>query len=507
LKETNLKGQLLISLVVLLSIILLFVSFYFRPELGDEGILAMDGWRVYRGEIPQKDFFEFIPPLSAYIQSTFFKIFSVSVFSLRLLGLVYAILLILIVYVFYKKFIKNDVVISLSLSFLVPFGFCSWLFGSHHWLVAILQISGGILLLHSLNTKSKLYSVLSGILFGFSVFTLQDQGGYLIIGLIIGSFFIAIEERKIFIISSVSSILTFFFLCLPLAYATSVRQLFWDWVYFPLFHYKGAAGNKFTIENFINQILSSWSLEAIRVSPFYAISASLSETFIALTPFLSVLSMVYIIKKRVIDRTKVVLVTIFSLSFLFGAFHRLAITNLSWGFAALLPFYVLIENELKNGKKGQKVLVALSVAIFLTSNLVFAISRINHSLKVGDSYLVQSAAGKYRFFNPYTSESLSNFIKSIDNVPQNEPMFCIGYVPLINFLTNHPNPTPFNFILPGGYYSKEQIKLWIYSVESKKVEYGISEKKILNEEQGRMLLPNYEAVYSNDLFILWKRKE
>jgi len=63
-----------------LSTLSLSTSFNWDPILGDEGILAMDGFRICKGEVPNRDFFQFIPPLSGYLQAMSFKISGFSVF-------------------------------------------------------------------------------------------------------------------------------------------------------------------------------------------------------------------------------------------------------------------------------------------------------------------------------------------------------------------------------------------------------------------------------------------
>lgn len=499
------KSNYLVVLVFCLSIILLFFSFYFRPELGDEGILAMDGWRILRGEIPQKDFFQFIPPLSSYVQSTFFKLFGPSIFAIRLLGFVYGIILMVLTFLLYRKFIKSLMIISTALSFIVPFGVSTWLFGSHHWLVDILQIGGGIALYYACEKQSQLFAVVSGLFFGCATFTLQDQGGYLVIGLVIATFIVSKNKKKFFLNSAISAVVTFSLFSFPLILTTSFKDIFNDWVIFPFFHYK--KGNQFSFINYLNQINGSWSLEAIRVSPLYAISSAISSTFQCFTPVLSLGSLLILFVKRYLEETKFVFVSIISISFLLGAFHRLAMTNLAWAFVSLFPFYILLDKLIEKKSKKLEVFIYFFVYLFLISNLVFSIFRSIHCIETGDSFAVYCGVGKYRFFDPYKSKNLKEFVEVIEGkVPKNEPMFCVGYIPLINFITGHPNPTKFNFVLRGGYNSKEQLVSWLNSLEEKKVEWGIGEKEVINENNIKLLLPAYEIYYQNVRYVLLKRK-
>ena len=502
----KIAGKILLIGVFFISIGLLFANFYFRPEIGDEGIIAMDGWRIYKGEIPHRDFFQFIPPLAGYVQSAVFKFFSPSIFAVRFLGFVYGTLLLLLTFLFYRKYIKSDMVTALALSFIVPFGVGSWLFGSHHWLVAILQICGGIVFSHSLEHKSRFWAVISGIFFGNAIFTMQDQGGYLVIGLIICTFFVSKKERRYFCIAVSSSIITFFILALPLVFSASLKEVLWQWVYFPFLHYKGALGNQFSIINFLKQISSAWSVEAIKVSPLYALSSSISSTFQCLTPLLSIGSLLFLWIKGYMDRTNLSFISVISVSALLGAFHRLAMTNLAWAFLSLLPFYILVDKMLVKKRKKIKILAYSFVMFFLLSNLIFSFSRSIHCIKVDDTIVVNSSAGKYRFFDPYKARILSEFVKAIEKeVPSGEPMFCVGYIPLINFMTRHPNPTKFNFILPGGYNSKEQIATFLSTIESKKVKWGIVDKSVVKSERISNLLPGFKIFFENDDYILIRK--
>lgn len=501
------RNKILILFIFVCSIFLLFASFYFRPELGDEGILAMDGWRVWKGEIPHRDFFQFIPPLAAYVQASVFKLFSPSIFAVRLLGFLYGIIIFILTYFFYKKFIKSEIVVATALSFIIPFGVGSWFFGSHHWLVAILQIGGGIAFIYALEKKSKLWTIISGIFFGSAIFTLQDQGGYLVLGLIFCAFFVSKKEKNFFLISAASAIVSFLFLSLPLVLASSFKEIFWQWVDFPLFQYKGAQGNQFSISNYFQQIVSSWSIEAIKVSPLYALSSSISSTFQCLTPILSIGSLLFLWLRERFNKAKLIFISIISVSFLLGAFHRLAMTNLAWAFVSLLPFYIVLDRLIEKREGKLKFFAYVFAIFFIISNVVFSFSRSFHCLRTGDSFIVNSSAGKYRFFNPYKAHSLSGLIEAIEkNVPPEEPMFCVGYIPLVNFMTKHPNPTPFNFMLVGKYYSEKQISLWVLSVETKKVKWGITAKENLDEQKGKILLANYNVKYSNENYVLWERK-
>ncbi|GEM_PF-1140695 len=537
-------GRTAIIAVILVSVALLFLSFYLKPVLGDEGILAMDGWRISKGEVPQRDFFQFIPPLAAYIQALFFMIFSPSIFSIRFLGLLYGFVILVLAFLFNQKFIRNELMLALSLSQIVPFGVGGWLFGSHHWLCAIFQLAGALVLLSAFKRRLPILSAFSGVLLGLAVFSLQDQGAYAVMGLFAASIFVSGDSRKLFLISAFSATISFVLLSLPIALASSPYQLYRDWIYFPLFNYKEVSGNQFSLLKIAQKFAAEWNFEVIKRAPFYGIGSSISSSFLFLTPILSVFSLIYlwirsrcmvgndiyceevqannhpplqnegdlnqpvqIREIRELPLQKLLILTVFSLAFLLGAFHRLALTNLSWAFVALFPFYISLDDLLNRRNKyfrGASFIVGIALIL---ASLSFSISRLHLCLQKEKIYTVESMAGKYKFFNPKEAKSLQDFISEIEkNVPRGEPMYCVGYIPLVNFMTKHPNPTALNFVFPGKYYSKDQLFLWIETIEKNKIIWGISERTVMDESTGTRLMPKYEAVFANDRYILWRRK-
>jgi hypothetical protein len=501
-------GRALLYLVIALSILLLFLHFDLKPDLGDEGILAMDGWRICNGEIPQKDFFQFIPPLAAYLQALSFKIFSPSVFSIRILGLLYGIILFSLSYWLFKKFLKNELFLALSLSFLIPFGVGAWLFGSHHWLCDILEVASMLLLIFAKDNKSLKAAVISGMFLGFATFALQDQGGYAVIGLLIAGIFASKSEKQLFLVPAASAILTFMFLSLPFAIFSSPEQLFIDWVYFPVFNYKGAGGNQVSFIGICAKITEFWDPYLIKLAPFYSVGSAISSSFLYLTPILSIVSLVFLWIKKVMPKAELLILTVFSFASLLGAFHRIALTNLSWAFLALLPFYISLEFFSKNSNKRLKTASFAIAFILLLGTISFSIARINLCLKNDKLHTVNTPAGSYRIFNPIETKNLQQFVDAIEkNVPANEPIFCIGYIPLVNFLSQHPNPTKFNFMFFGSYYSKEQVISWAEFIANKKVIWGISDRDIFNEAMRAQLVPSYRPVFKNDKYILWKKEE
>ncbi|HQO20948.1 MAG TPA: hypothetical protein PLA03_11385 [Acidobacteriota bacterium] len=500
------RGSVLL-LTLAVSVMLMAAQFDIGPVMGDEGILAMDGWRIFRGEVPHRDFFQFIPPLAALAQAAFFKVLSPSVLAIRMLGLVYGLLLLWLAFLYFRRFIRNELVLALSLSMLVPFGIGGWLFGSHHWLCGILQLAAAILMLKGLERGSSVLCGSSGLLLGLAAFTLQDQGGYAVAGIILSALFVRGADRKLFLLTGGAAALAFILAAAPFALQASPGRLFHDWVYFPLFNYKAAGGNQFTLAGYLERMAAPWDWELMKAAPVYETGWAISSSFLLLTPFLSLACLFYVWFRRSRPRTELLIITVICLSFLLGAFHRLALTNLSWAFPALLPFYMTADSISAGNGKWRKYLSISLVSLLLAAAAGFSIARTGMCLDSEATHTLSTPAGSYRLFSPPEAKSAQGIVDEINrSMPADEPLFCVGYSPLINFLTRRPNPTGFNFMVPGGYYSKEQVIGWLSDINEKDVRWGFGEKPFMTAESAGKLMPAFEVVYENDRYILLKKK-
>lgn len=503
--KTARRTVLLLTLAV--SMMLMSAQFDIGPVMGDEGILAMDGWRIFRGEAPHRDFFQFIPPLAALVQAAFFKVLSPSVLALRTLGTIYGLMVLTLAFFFFRRFIKNELVLALSLSLLVPFGLGGWLFGSHHWLCGILQLAAAICLLKGLERGSSALCGASGILLGLSAFALQDQGAYAVAGITLSALFLRGKERRHLLLAAGSASLAFILASAPFALLASPGRLLHDWVYFPLFNYKAAGGNQFTLAGYLERMADPWDWELMKAAPVYETGWAISSSFLLLTPFLSLICLFYIWFRRSRPRTELMIITVICLSFLLGAFHRLALTNLSWAFPALLPFYMTADSLSGGTGKWRKYLSISLVSLLLAAAAGFSIARTILCLDREATQTLSTPAGSYRLFNPEETRNAQELVDEIGRrMPVNEPMFCVGYSPLVNLLTQRPNPTAFNFMVPGGYYSREQVLAWMKDINEKGVEWGFGEKPFITAENAARLLPAFEVAFENDRYILFKKK-
>lgn len=494
-----------LSAVLSMAAAILVFSFYFNPVLGDEGVTAMDGLRISNGEVPQRDFFQFIPPLAGYVQALSFRIFQPSVFSVRIVGFLYGILLVFFSFLLYRQFISDSWVLAAILSIFIKYGVAPWFYGSHHWLCDILLICGAWLLVAGSRTGSGVLPAASGAILGLAAFSLQDQGGYAVIGVLLAGTLTG--ERKLFLTAGMSALCVFAIASIPFAVLAGPSRLIEDWVLFPLVNYKEPFGNRFTISSYWQNFSNGVGLKFFWKAPFYTSSIFVAAVFLFLSPILCPLSLGWIYIRKVLSKKEFLILLVFSLSFLFAAFHRLAMTNLSWAFpAALLPVFIVIDRMAGSGNRSARIAAYSVAGTTIAAMLLFGALRI--SMLTGETArAVETPRGVYRMLNARDASDLQELVTAVNkNVAEGEPLFATGYIPLVNFMTGHPNPTRFNFMMPGGYYSLEQVSEWNDAVNRKKVIWGVGEKAVFTAEASAKLLPEYEIVFQNRKYMLFRRK-
>jgi hypothetical protein len=91
-------------------------------------------------------------------------------------------------------------------------------------------------------------------------------------------------------------------------------------------------------------------------------------------------------------------------------------------------------------------------------------------------------------------------------VPEGAPAFVRGFIPLVPFLTGHPNPTELDVFKNNN--TTEQADRWMRTVENKKVEWGFGHQVPIDERDpaSRFIQDNFQIEWQNDRYVLWKRR-
>lgn len=500
-------------LVAFLAVLFLVAHFNLKPVVGDEGVLAMDGWRMSRGQVPHRDFFQFIPPMAGFIQAGFIRVLGPTVFALRLPGFICGLLLILALALLSSRLLVSPLARAVPLAVLVPFGVGVWPFASHHWWVDIFLLFALVLLLEAERREAPFrWALAAGALLGAAILTLQDQGLYASLGTaaVALPLFRPGARGK-----ALAGCATGFAATTVPAVAFLVREagvavLWADYVGFPLQGYHGAPGNRVGLAKGITQVLSQWDPVALRIAPLYTALIATASMIVYALPLLAAVSLVATWRRSWLPPAQLALLSVFSAAFLGAAFHRWSLMNLIW--AASLPA-VAAALPLDRGLGSRSVPLRNAARASCIAVLVifcgFGLLRV-WATRQSQTRVVSTVVGTYRVFNPYEARDLQSFCDAVaELVPPREPAFCFGFCPLLSFITGHPNPTPFNFLLTPAYNGPPQITRWIQTLERERVAwgFGFNAPPSPSDPADAYLRAHYEPAWSNRTYVLWRRIE
>lgn len=501
--------KVLLAATLALGVLSLLLHWDLKPQIGDEGVTAVDAWRLVGGQLPQRDYFEIIPPLSALLLSWAFEAFGLSVAVLRSLGVVYGLLLLGLTWLVARRLSPHLWAQCLPLAVLVPFGVNAWPFPSHHWLADLFCLAALLALSAAASgPRTFLAAAVGGGMVAAACFTLQDQGGLAVVASLLPLFWIEPVRRLRYLggvcVGGLAVALLIGALWLP----ADLGQLWQDWVLFPMGHYRRIPGNAVGIREGVAQMLREWDPAALGVAPLHAGSLALGSTLLLLLPLACIPSAWTLWKDRALPRAQSALLLGFAVAFLGTALHRWSLMNLIW--AAPLPA-VLVAAALARGGDGDRpwyrqwgrlVLLGL-LAVFLTAGALrtaFVLRTPGHE--------VTGRAGTYRFFNPHQAKALQEFLDAIESrVPAGEGAFVRGYLPLVSFLALRPNPTPFTFYQQYGYHTPAQADRWTASLDAGPVRWGFASDSPLNptDPSDSYLGAHYRVVWRNGTYCLWER--
>jgi len=495
-----------------MAFLMVLLHFDLQPVVGDEGVCCMDAWRMASGQIPQADFFEIIPPATHAFLALFYLILGPTVWSTRLAGSVCGAALVLVVGLLSFRLARRPLHRAIPLALLIPFGVGVWPFPSHHWLVSVLQMAAMVCLLRAAERAAPAWAFVGGVLGGLGVLTLQDQGiyGLLAVPLLFLPFLPAGDRRRVFAswLGGAAAVgLASAALVLP---HVSVATLLHDWCLFPAGQYHEIPDNVVGFSEGWLQILGQWNPAAFRIAPVYSATIAINSLLVYLLPLAAAPALILLWRSEGFPRHRWGLVAGFTLAFLGGAMHRWSLMNLIW--AAPVPaLAVSLCLDRLGGEHSPRLRRAGTVigAILLCPALLFGVLRAKQ-IFVQDLHGVVAPAGSYRTFNPTLAEDLQAFVDAVEErIPPGEPVFCRGYVPLLNFLTLRPNPTPYTIMITPGYNTPEQVGRWKASLEDQGVLWGFAPAYRPSPEDAadRYLLSRFHPVWQNGRYMILRRSE
>lgn len=505
--------RLLPALAVLLAVAFLAVRINKGIYLGDEGVACMGAWRVASGQAAVADFFQIETPLSFWILGGFVKALGPTVLASRAAALVYGVALLGLVAWVTGMFVRRPAPRAAVLALLIPFGVGAWPFASHHWAVDLFLLAALGCLARGCEDDRVLWPLLGGTFAAAGALSLQDQGGYAIL-LVSAAVLPALPAGKRFRYAAawgggLAAAGAGAFLIL-LAGGATLHQMIADWILFPSRRYGGLQGSMWEAAGGWSEVFSGLSLARLGAAPLYLPLTVLTYALLFLLPWAALAAAVPCVRRRWFDLPKSLLLVAFSLAFLGGAMHRWAIMNLVW--AAPVPAVLAAswaDHHWEDASRALRIAARWSTGACLALLLAFgAAGVLRQGLMRG--YAVSAAEGSLTTFDPVQAASLQAFLDAVEaRVPRGVPAFSWGYIPLVNYLTGHPNPTRYSiFITTPPYNTPAQVEDWVGTVEREQVQWGFSHAFPVGPEDPipPYLAKRFDVAWTNGAFTLWHRR-
>ena len=505
------------ALAVAWALLVAFAVAYFwllrdyKFQLGDEGIALTDAWRVLRGDAPHRDFFEVIPPGSFLPTAAAFYLLGVSMETSRLLTMAYALGLLLGADAVLRRLVVDGRTRLVLAVLLIPFGVYYWPMPSHHWVADIAQMFAAVALLRGLDgTRPAAWAVAAGALTAWAGASLQDQGFYFALGLLV-AFFPWVGDRdrarRLFLgwlAGAAAVTIGFAIYLLP---NVSLSEFFFQTIWFPRARYSLAAANQ-------GSLLSGWEAFAtptywtgFLLHPPYLGSLFLLAAVLFIAPFVSLASLGAAVAFKWAARPRIGLVAALVVAHLACCLHRWSLTNVTW---AAPPMFIALAWALDRGAHHRLVAARLASHAaglsILAAGLIVAVSNLG-ALDNRDAGRVAARSGMPWMMPGIAVAKTQQTLDAIEKyVPVGTPMFCYGYFPLFNFLTQRPNPTRFSIILYPSYTTGEQAQEIMNSLDAH------PDAHLLRQAPGHTDLDawfemHYQPEWSNGVWELLRRRQ
>ncbi len=438
---------------------------------GDEGFLAYGAERVMQGQIPNRDFASFQPPLAFYTVAAVFKIFGTSLVSLRTLGLIIYVLIPILIYLISLKLTNYLVAFAVAIPSAIigmPFfnfaPFAVW----HGILTSLITV---LLIITAVQRQQYRWAFLAGLTTALTLLSRHDQGFYLFISIFIYACAIKFANRntsqKLLVGRIVGAWISgITVLILPLCFYWLINgvipYMFKQMVVFLLTKYAETSSLPMptfrpgdTLVQTIEVSLYYLPLLAYLVALLWIVKNIVCRQFHtrhANTLFILVLSMLFYC--QVLTRSDIhhLLVTLAPLFILCSCLIPVISTPIGNIIGKIL-------NKNKQNWPAKRIGTAATLLIFAviaTTVLTYSTHPFLQSTKMPTKIISLERAGLRT--DPISAEGIKNITELIQkHANPNRSIICLPYHSMFYFLSSRRNPTRWNYLWPGDTTEQENL--------------------------------------------------
>lgn len=141
----------------------------------DEGIALMGAERILAGQVPYRDFFMFVGPLTAYVTAAGFSAFGASMLTARCVLIGAATLATALIYALARRLL-GPVASGLAAGLYALAGLSALPILNHHWLATVLSLAAIVAALPWVRQPSATWPAVAGVLAAMATLTVQTTG-------------------------------------------------------------------------------------------------------------------------------------------------------------------------------------------------------------------------------------------------------------------------------------------------------------------------------------------
>jgi hypothetical protein len=445
-------------LIVTLSVLLTFLTCYFRDFVlinvpimswSDQMLFATNGTRILAGQLPYRDYFQFLTPGTDLIYSLLFRWFGVELWIPNLTMVCLATVAVWLMMLAARRVLRG-MALALPALFLIGFGLAGSLDAAHHWFSTIAAVIAMLVLMRGVEPR---HIACAGALCAVAASFTQTKGALITIGFMIYLLWRSIDRKdpaRIFCFraSLLASAAMCTFLAINLRFILSVGWMKWvqSVIVFPLRYYPTIPGQ--TGFSLWSQLRGHGILNCISICFIYGIVIAVYPIFLLV-----------LVRKRRIERTEpwdqLLLLAVTGLSMFLAVAPGMTPLRVS---SVSLPALVLLAWLLS--RAGGPILLAgqalavLSLAIAIYLSVQMQRMPWNYlTLPAGRTAIPDRARyDLYRWATEHTHPG--------------EVCFGVSYIYLPLWLHS---PAPIDSPGPWGYYRPEQIAATIAALDANKV--------------------------------------
>ena len=445
-------------LIITISVLLTFLTCYLRdfvllnvPTMSwsDQMLFATNGTRILAGQMPYRDYFQFLTPGTDLIYSLLFQWLGVELWIPNLTMACLATLAVCLMMMAARRLLRG-LALGLPALFLIGFGLAGSLDATHHWFSTLIALVAMLVLMRDIQPR---HIAFAGALCGVAASFTPTKGALITIGFLIYLLWRSIDRKepaRIFwrggSLLAAAAICTFLAINLRFILLVGWTQWMQSVIVFPLRYYPTIPGQAGF--NLWAQLRGHGILNCICVCFIYGVVIAVYPIFM----------LVFVRKRRIETREpwdQLLLLAITGLSMFLAVAPAMTLLRVS---TVSLPALVLLTWLLCR-VRGSILLAGQALAVL---SLAIAIYLPIKTQRMPWNYLTLPAGrtaipdqGRYELYR-----------WAAEHTRPGEISFGVSYIYLP--LRLH-SPAPIDSPGPWGYYRPEQIAASIAAVEENKV--------------------------------------